>query len=68
MHLTLRRSVLGLLYPLPDRLHFTPSMSARAMINGLRVAEIPMSYEERIGRSKLRVLLDPAGHPFCVWS
>jgi glycosyltransferase involved in cell wall biosynthesis len=54
----LRRSVLGLLYPLPDRLHFTPSMSARAMINGLRVAEIPMSYEERIGRSKLRVLED----------
>jgi glycosyltransferase involved in cell wall biosynthesis len=56
----LRRSVLGLLYPLPDRLHFTPSMSARAMINGLRVSEIPMSYEERVGTSKLSVLSDGA--------
>jgi glycosyltransferase involved in cell wall biosynthesis len=54
----LRRRVLGLMYPLPDRLHFTPSMSARAMINGLRVVEIPMSYEERIGTSKLSVLGD----------
>jgi glycosyltransferase involved in cell wall biosynthesis len=54
----IRRSALDLLYPLPDRLHFTPSMSARALINGLRVAEIPMSYEERIGTSKLSVLKD----------
>jgi hypothetical protein len=47
-----------LLYPLPDRLHFTPSMSARALLNGLRVIEVPMSYEERIGTSKLSVLKD----------
>jgi glycosyltransferase involved in cell wall biosynthesis len=54
----IRRSSLRLLYPLPDRLHFTPSMSARALLNGLRVIEIPMSYEERIGTSKLSILGD----------
>ena len=54
----IRRSSLPMLYPLPDRLHFTPSMSARALTNGLRVIEIPMRYEERVGESKLRVLSD----------
>jgi glycosyltransferase involved in cell wall biosynthesis len=54
----LRRDALDLLYPLPDGLHFTPSMSARALLRGLRVIEIPMRYEERIGTSKLRVLRD----------
>ncbi len=54
----LRRSSLDFLYPLPDRLHFTPSMSARALTNGLRLLEIPMHYEERIGESKLRVFND----------
>lgn len=53
-----RRGALDSLYPLPDRLHFTPSMSARALLNGLRVVEIPMRYEERIGTSKLHVLRD----------
>jgi hypothetical protein len=33
-------------------------MSARALLNGLRVVEIPMSYQERIGTSKLSVLGD----------
>ena len=46
------------LYPLPDGLHFTPSMSARALLNDLRLTEVPMQYEERIGRSKLHVLRD----------
>jgi glycosyltransferase involved in cell wall biosynthesis len=54
----IRRGALGMLYPLPDRLHFTPAMSAKALINGLRVVEIPMKYEERIGTSKLNVLKD----------
>jgi glycosyltransferase involved in cell wall biosynthesis len=54
----IRRGALKDLYPLPDRLHFTPAMSARAMLNGLRVVEIPMHYEERIGRSKLSVAKD----------
>lgn len=53
-----QRSALKYLYPLPDGLHFTPSMSARAMLNDLRVVELPMSYKERIGTSKLSVLKD----------
>jgi Glycosyltransferases involved in cell wall biogenesis len=57
----IRKSSLKLLYPLPNGLHFTPSMSARALLNGLGVIEIPMSYEERIGRSKLSVLKDGIG-------
>lgn len=53
-----RRSALRDLYPLPDGLHFTPSMSARAMLNNLRVLEIPMTYADRIGESKLNVFRD----------
>lgn len=53
-----RREALADLYPLPDGLHFTPSMSARALLNNLRLLEIPMRYEERIGRSKLSVIRD----------
>ncbi len=53
-----RRDVLDDLYPLPDGLHFTPAMSSRALLNHLRVVEIPMRYEERIGTSKLNVLKD----------
>jgi glycosyltransferase involved in cell wall biosynthesis len=53
-----RRKALAELYPLPDRMHFTPAMSARALLNGLRVVELPMHYEERIGTSKLSVLGD----------
>ncbi len=54
----IRRGSLDILYPLPDGLHFTPAMSARALLNDLRVLEIPMSYEERIGTSKLSVVAD----------
>ncbi|HWE36606.1 MAG TPA: glycosyltransferase family 2 protein [Isosphaeraceae bacterium] len=54
----IRRAALPMLYPLPDRMHFTPSMSARALLGGLRVVEVPMHYEERIGESKLSVLGD----------
>lgn len=53
-----RRSSLKHLYPLPDGLHFTPAMSARALMNNLRIIEIPMKYEERIGESKLSALWD----------
>ena len=52
------RKALKYLYPLPDGLHFTPSMSTRALLNDLRVIEIPMRYEERIGESKLSVFRD----------
>jgi glycosyltransferase involved in cell wall biosynthesis len=54
----IRRTALDSLYPLPNGLHFTPSMSARALLNGMRVVEIPMRYEERVGTSKLRILTD----------
>ncbi|QDT43921.1 Undecaprenyl-phosphate 4-deoxy-4-formamido-L-arabinose transferase [Gimesia alba] len=53
-----RRQSLKHLYPLPDGLHFTPAMSARALMNHLRIIEIPMKYEERIGESKLSALWD----------
>jgi glycosyltransferase involved in cell wall biosynthesis len=54
----IRRDSLQHLMPLPDGLHFTPAMSARALLNDLRVIELPMTYNERIGRSKLSVLRD----------
>jgi hypothetical protein len=54
----IRREALGDLYPLPDGMHFTPAMSARAVMSDLRIVEVPMPYAERIGESKLRVLKD----------
>ncbi len=55
----IRRDAIEQLYPLPDGLHFTPAMSARVLMDDhLKIAEIPMPYEERVGDSKLRVLHD----------
>jgi glycosyltransferase involved in cell wall biosynthesis len=55
----IRRDALDDLYPLPDGLHFTPAMSARALLEDkLRLVEVPMPYAERVGRSKLSVLKD----------
>lgn len=55
----IRRDRLGGIYPLPDGLHFTPAMSCRAVLDlHLKIVEISMSYEERVGRSKLRVVTD----------
>jgi hypothetical protein len=54
----IRRDVLPDLYPLPDGLHFTPAMSARAFVTDLRVVEIEMRYSERTGESKLNVMRD----------
>lgn len=54
-----RRSALPQLMPLPDGLHFTPAMSARALLSGTtKVVETDMPYEEREGRSKLSVVRD----------
>jgi glycosyltransferase involved in cell wall biosynthesis len=50
-----RRSSLWSLLPLPDGLHFTPAMSARAVLGKLRIREIDMPYHEREGESKLRI-------------
>jgi hypothetical protein len=54
----LRRDCLRQLYPLPDGLNFTPVMSTRSLHEGLKVVEIPISYRERSGRSKLSVVRD----------
>ena len=54
-----RRSSLERLYPLPDGLHFTPAMSARAMLSeDTRILEVDMPYHERCGESKLRIAKD----------
>ena len=63
----IRRSALVDLYPLPDGLHFTPAMSARALLEGkLRLVEVPMPYAERVGRSKLSVLKDGGRFLRCI--
>ena len=55
----LRRASLCYLSPLPDGLHFTPTMSALCLLDPrLRIEEVPLPYHERIGRSKLSVLRD----------
>ena len=55
----IRRDALESLYPLPDGLHFTPAMSARALLEDkLTLVEVPMPYSERVGRSKLSVVKD----------
>jgi glycosyltransferase involved in cell wall biosynthesis len=54
-----RRQSLNHLFPLPDGLHFTPAMSARAMFSdAIEIAELDMPYKERVGESKLRVIKD----------
>ena len=54
-----RKEALEKLYPLPDGLHFTPAMSCKALLDdGLSIYEVPISYSERKGRSKLNVIKD----------
>ena len=54
-----KRSSLRLISPLPNGLHFTPAMSAICLLDPrLRIEEVPMPYEDRIGKSKLRVIKD----------
>ena len=55
----IRKSSLPKIYPLPDGLHFTPAMSCKAVLDrGIKIFEVPMSYEERIGESKLSIVQD----------
>ncbi len=54
----LRRSVLPMIYPLPNTLDFTPAMSTRALHEGIKMVEVPIPYKERSGRSKLSVVRD----------
>ena len=53
-----KRSVLARIYPLPDGLNLTPVMSTRAVHEGIQMAEVPIPYSERLGRSKLSVVHD----------
>src|SRR5206468_956637 len=56
-----RASSLRKIMPLPDGMHFTPAMSARAILSsGLKIAEEDMPYHERDGESKLRVVSQPS--------
>lgn len=54
----IRREALAQLYPLPDGLNFTPVMSTRALHEEIRWREVPIPYQERVGRSKLSVVRD----------
>jgi len=55
----IRKCSLDKIYPLPDGLHFTPAMSCRAVLDGnIKIIEMPMKYEERVGESKLGVVQD----------
>ncbi len=54
-----KKTALKKLYPLPEGLHFTPAMSAKALLNEhIVIAEENMPYHEREGESKLSVLKD----------
>ncbi len=53
-----KRDLLNQIYPLPDGLNLTPVMSTRAVHEDIRMAEVPIPYSERIGRSKLSVVHD----------
>ncbi len=54
----IRKDALPKLYPLPTGLHFTPAMTFRALVADLLIRELPVPYNERTGRSKLRILPD----------
>jgi len=52
-----RREAYDRLRPLPDGLHFTPAMSARALLDRearAKLIEVYMPYHERVGDSKLK--------------
>src|SRR5262249_51359882 len=53
-----RKEVLPQLYPLPDGLNLTPAMSTKAIHEKLKIIEMAMPYDERVGRSKLSVIED----------
>lgn len=55
----IKKESLQRIYPLPNGLHFTPAMSCKALMNeNLKIVELPMTYKEREGESKLHVLKD----------
>jgi len=52
------RDLVRKLYPLPDGLHFTPVMTAKALLEGCSILEVPIPYSVRQGQSKLSVIKD----------
>ncbi|MBI3299994.1 MAG: glycosyltransferase family 2 protein [Elusimicrobia bacterium] len=55
----LRRTAYERMVPLPEGMSFTPAMSARALLDpALRLGEVPVPYDERVGDSKLAPLRD----------
>ena len=55
----IRKSSLERIYPLPDGLNFTPAMTCRALLDdSLTIVETPISYDKRVGKSKLSLLRD----------
>jgi glycosyltransferase involved in cell wall biosynthesis len=53
-----RREIYERMLPLPDGLNLTPVQSARALHEEMTVVEVPITYSERLGRSKLSVVHD----------
>ena len=53
-----KRTILSQLLPLPDGLHLTPAMSTAALHEGLNIIEVPIRYDNRVGRSKLHIVSD----------
>ncbi|MCB0326892.1 MAG: glycosyltransferase family 2 protein [Bdellovibrionales bacterium] len=53
-----KKNVLHQLYPLPDGLHFTPAMSSKALHEKIKMCEVPVSYAQRSGQSKLNAVTD----------
>lgn len=53
-----KREILPVIQPLPDGLNLTPAMATLAVHEGLHVIEIPIPYDERVGRSKLGIVKD----------
>jgi hypothetical protein len=53
-----KREVYKRMLPLPDGLNLTPVQSARALHEEMIVVEVPITYSERLGRSKLSVVHD----------
>jgi len=53
-----KREIYERLLPLPDGLNLTPVQSARALHEEMKVVEVPITYSERLGRSKLSVVHD----------
>ena len=62
-----RRTALEKVAPLPSGLHFTPAMTARALLRkGLKIVEVDIPYGSRTGRSKLRLRDDSFKFLFAI--